>query len=166
MSYFLNMNDVFITDSILLATTTIIRWLSVGVIAQWQSTGGLSQRPWVWFLAAPVFFLFFCHFKGLRTLTAQITSIGLWTWVHPVYRAPYAVISSRFFRNHKTYTAIITYISTTKIIVLWHKWLVACPRMNVGNQLPHVTCPYLYIPICKYHKSLMKAAIILPKCLY
>ena len=22
------------------------RWLSVGVVAQWQSTGGLSQRPW------------------------------------------------------------------------------------------------------------------------
>ena len=22
-------------------------WLSVGVVAQWQSTGGLSQRPWV-----------------------------------------------------------------------------------------------------------------------
>ena len=47
------------------------------------------------------FFLSLCRFKGLRTVTAQIISIGLRTWVSPVYRAPYAVIRSRFFRNHK-----------------------------------------------------------------
>ena len=29
----------------------------------------------------------------------QIISIGLRTWVSPVYQAPYAVISSRFFRK-------------------------------------------------------------------
>ena len=29
----------------------------------------------------------------------------------PVYQAPYAVMKLRFFRNHKTHTAIITYIS-------------------------------------------------------
>ena len=28
-------------------------WLSVGVVAQWQSAGGLSQRPWVRLLAKP-----------------------------------------------------------------------------------------------------------------
>ena len=38
------------------------RVVSVGVIAQWQSIGSLSQRPWVQFLAAPL-----CHFNGLRT---------------------------------------------------------------------------------------------------
>ena len=27
-------------------------WLLVGVVAQWQSTGGLSQRPWVRFPVA------------------------------------------------------------------------------------------------------------------
>ena len=52
-----------------------------------------------------------CRFKGLRTVTAQIISIGLRTWVSPVYRAPYAVMKLRFFRNQK-HTAIITYIST------------------------------------------------------
>ena len=32
-------------------------WLSVGVIAQWQSTGSLSQRTWVRLPAAPLFIL-------------------------------------------------------------------------------------------------------------
>ena len=49
----------------------------------------------------PLFFLSLCCFKGLRTVTAQIISIGLRTWVSPVYRAPYAVIKLRFFRDHK-----------------------------------------------------------------
>ena len=52
-----------------------------------------------------LFFLSLCRFKGLRTVTAQIISIGLRTWVSPVYRAPYAVMKLRFFRNHKTHTA-------------------------------------------------------------
>ena len=39
------------------------RPLSVGVVAQWQSAGGLSQRPWVRFPVAPHFFLPLCHFK-------------------------------------------------------------------------------------------------------
>ena len=41
------------------------------------------------------FFLSLCHFKGLRTVTAQIISIGLRTWVSPVYRAPNAVIKAQ-----------------------------------------------------------------------
>ena len=61
-------------------------WLSVGVIAQWQSTGSLSQRLWVWFLAPPFLWALF-HFEGLWTMTAQIVSllwldtitISLWT---------------------------------------------------------------------------------------
>ena len=31
-------------------------WLLVGVVAQWQSIGTVSQRPWVRFLAVPPFF--------------------------------------------------------------------------------------------------------------
>ena len=41
------------------------------------------------------FFLSLCRFKGLRTVTAQIISIGLRTWVSPVYRAPNAVIKAQ-----------------------------------------------------------------------
>ena len=36
---------------------------------------------------------------GLRTVTAQVISIGLRTWVSPIYQAPYAVMKLRFFRN-------------------------------------------------------------------
>ena len=75
--------------------------LSVGVVAQWQSTGGLSQRPSVRFPAAPLFFLSLCCFKGLRTVTTQIISIGLRTYVSPIYQAPYAVMKLKFFRNQK-----------------------------------------------------------------
>ena len=50
------------------------RWLPLGVVAQWQSTGGSSQRPWVRFPAAPLFLSSPCRFKGLRTVTAQIVS--------------------------------------------------------------------------------------------
>ena len=42
-----------------------------------------------------------CPATILRTVTAQIISIGLRIWVSPVYRAPYAVMKLRFFRNHK-----------------------------------------------------------------
>ena len=45
-----------------------------GVVAQWQSTGGSSQRPWVRFLAAPLFLSSPCRFKGLRTVAAPIVS--------------------------------------------------------------------------------------------
>ena len=48
-----------------------------------------------------IFFLSLCRFKGLRTVTAQIISIGLQTWVSPIYQAPYAVMKLRFFQNHK-----------------------------------------------------------------
>ena len=48
------------------------RWLSVDVMAHWQSAGSLSQRPWVWLPAAPPFFLSPYCFKGLQTVTAQI----------------------------------------------------------------------------------------------
>ena len=41
------------------------------------------------------FFLSLCRFKGLRTVTAQIISIGLRTWVSPIYRAPNAVIKAQ-----------------------------------------------------------------------
>ena len=51
-------------------------------------------------LGGTTFFLSLCRFKGLRTVTAQIISIGLRTWVSPVYQAPYAVMKLRFFRNH------------------------------------------------------------------
>ena len=40
-----------------------------------------------------------CRFKGLRTVTAQIISIGPRTWVSPIYQAPYAVMKLRFFGN-------------------------------------------------------------------
>ena len=73
----------------------------MGVVAQWQSTGGLSQRPSVRFPAAPLFFLSLCCFKGLRTVTTQIISIGLRTYVSPIYQAPYAVMKLKFFRNQK-----------------------------------------------------------------
>ena len=63
-----------------------------------SSTGGLSQRPCFWFPAAPLFFLSLCRFKGLWTVTAQIISIGLRTWVSPIYQAPYAVMSSDSFK--------------------------------------------------------------------
>ena len=58
--------------------------LSVGVVAQWQSTGCSSQRPWVWSPAVPPFFLSLCRFKGLRTVTVPIVfnqtiTIDLWT---------------------------------------------------------------------------------------
>ena len=46
-----------------------------GVVAQWQSTGGSSQRPWVRFLAAPLFLSSPCRFKGLRTVAAPIVSL-------------------------------------------------------------------------------------------
>ena len=41
------------------------------------------------------FFLSLCRFKGLRTVTAQIISISLRTWVSPVYWAPNAVIKAQ-----------------------------------------------------------------------
>ena len=47
-----------------------------------------------------LFFLFLCRFKGLQTVTAQIISIGLRTWMSPVYQAPYAVMKLKFFQNH------------------------------------------------------------------
>ena len=46
-----------------------------GVVAQWQSTGGSSQRPWVRFPAAPLFLSSPCRFKGLRTVAAPIVSL-------------------------------------------------------------------------------------------
>ena len=51
------------------------RWLPSGVVAQWQSTGGSSQRPWVQFPAAPLFISSPCRFKGLRTVAAPIVSL-------------------------------------------------------------------------------------------
>ena len=74
-----------------------------------RKKSGLSQRPWVRFTAAPLFFLSFCRFKSLRTVTAQIISIGLQTWVSPIYRAPYAVMKLRFFRNHVAVVFIHSY---------------------------------------------------------
>ena len=49
-------------------------WLPLGIIAQWQSTGSLSQRPWVRFPAVPLFLSGPCRFKGLLTVMAQIVS--------------------------------------------------------------------------------------------
>ena len=69
-----------------------------------SSTGGLNQRPWVQFPAAPLFFLSLCRFKGLWTVTAQIISIGLRTWVSPIYQAPYAVMSSDSFEIRNTHS--------------------------------------------------------------
>ena len=42
---------------------------------------------------------------------AQIISIGLQTWVSPVYRAPYVVMKLKILLQSQTYTAIITYTS-------------------------------------------------------
>ena len=50
---------------------------------------------------------FLCHFKGLRTVTAQIISIDPRTWVSPIYQAPYAVMKLGFFQNHKYYLSTI-----------------------------------------------------------
>ena len=46
-----------------------------GIVAQWQSTGGSSQRPWVRFPAAPLFLSSPCRFKGLWTVAAPIVSL-------------------------------------------------------------------------------------------
>ena len=75
--------------------------------------GGLSLRPWVRFPAAPLFFLPLYCFKGHRTVTAKIISIGLRTWVSLIYQAPYAVMKLKFFWNYTpTCTAVIhTYYS-------------------------------------------------------
>ena len=51
----------------------------------------------------------------MLTVTAQIISIGLWTWVSPIYRVPYAVISSRFFHN-QVYTSF-TYYTKRKLAI-------------------------------------------------
>ena len=65
------------------------------------------------------FFLSLCRFKGLRTVTAQIISMSLRTWVSPVYRAPNAVIkSSRFFCNNNQ--ACICFYQTTNSMWLSH----------------------------------------------
>ena len=45
------------------------------VVAQWQSTGSLSQRPWVWLPVAPPISQALCHFKGPWMVTAQIVSL-------------------------------------------------------------------------------------------
>ena len=48
------------------------RELLVSVVAQWQSVGSLSLRPWVQLPAVPPFFLSLCRFKGLQTVMVQI----------------------------------------------------------------------------------------------
>ena len=48
--------------------------VQVGVVAQWQSAGGLGQRPWVRLPVAPPFFWALCCFKGLWIVMAQIMS--------------------------------------------------------------------------------------------
>ena len=90
-----------------------------GVIAQWQSTGGSSQRPWVRFPAAPLLLLaplFLsgpCRFKGLRTVAAPIVSlidtitIGLRTTEESCPSdSTTAVITLSNFSHHLTHTAI------------------------------------------------------------
>ena len=57
----------------------------LGIVDQWQSTGGSNQRLWVRFMAVTLFLSSPCRFMGLWTLAAPIVSfidmitIGLWT---------------------------------------------------------------------------------------
>ena len=72
------------------------------------------------------FLLSLCRFKVLRTVTAQIISIGLRTWVSPIYQAPYAVMKLiRFFRNHGM-----------KNTILYWQW-----KLCMGWQLESMTRP-------------------------
>ena len=75
------------------------------------------------------------HSIGSPIVTAQIISIGLRTWVSPVYRAPYAVIRSRFFRNHKhtqqlspIYQEFQCTFVPPQLHILW-QWNEEMPRM-------------------------------------
>ena len=47
----------------------------MGVVAQWQSAGGLSQRPWVRFPVAPLSLEPFAVSKVLRTVMVQTVSL-------------------------------------------------------------------------------------------
>ena len=100
-----------------------------GVVAQWQSTGGSSQRPWVQFPAAPLFLSSPCRFKGLRTVAAPIVSIndtitiGLRTTEESCPSdSSTAVIMLSNSSHHLTHTAI-TLISlnnrSSKLIRAW-----------------------------------------------
>ena len=51
------------------------RWLLVGVVAQWQSTGTESQRPWVRFPAAPPFFPALSPFQRSTDSNGKIRSL-------------------------------------------------------------------------------------------
>ena len=67
----------------------------------------------------PDFYPSLRRFKGIRTVTAHtifhyMISIGQ-TWVSPIHRAPYAVMTLRFFQNHNTHIAIITYQQYTTL---------------------------------------------------
>ena len=91
-------------------------WLSVGVVAQWQSAGGSSQRPWVRSPAAPPFFLSLCHFKGLRTVTARLSLIRrspsvFKLWGSSFHRTPHAVITLTIHYDHIIciYAQVIAY---------------------------------------------------------
>ena len=50
-------------------------WLLVGVVAQWQSTGTESQRPWVRFPAAPPFFPALSPFQRSTDSNGEIRSL-------------------------------------------------------------------------------------------
>ena len=47
--------------------------------------------------------------ENLGRYCPKMISIRLHTWVSPVNWAPYAVMMLKFFQNHITHTAIITY---------------------------------------------------------
>ena len=89
-----------------------------GIVAQWQSTGGSSQRPWDRFPAAPLFLSSPCRFKGLQTVEAPIVSfvdtitIGLWTTEGSCPSdSSTAVITLNNFSHQLTHTAITLHLS-------------------------------------------------------
>ena len=55
-----------------ICAVTIRRPLKQRRERKWQSTGGLSERPWVRLPTAPPFLLSVYRFKGFRTVTVQI----------------------------------------------------------------------------------------------
>ena len=71
--------------------------------------------------------------------SAQIISIGLRTWVSPVYQAPYAVMKLRFFRSHKHSQQL------SPIYQQWHTYYMysTCSLCIRITCTAHAACAYV-----------------------
>ena len=120
-------------------------WLSVGVVAQWQSADDSSQRPWVWSPAVPPFFLSLCRFKGLRTVTAPIfflirRSLLVFRLLgSPVHRTPHAVIMLTIHCDQVTFMY--------SLVVIW-SWGAYCLSIwfLMGSTIRKNTLPSVVVP--------------------